>query len=105
MDLWTRNYREVQRVGRQYADSCFDIEGKRKLELNPEEQERLLKRIKFLQRQASQYLDSRKLLPKPPLWHYNPNDNTTHASSRQFKYDHLVPDAVVMNYGIQYMSL
>ena len=105
MDLWTRNYHEVQRLGRQYADSCFDYEGKRKLELTEEEQTKLLKRIKYLQEQASQFLDFKKLIPKPPLWQYNPNDKTTHASSREFKYDHLVSDKLIMDYGVQYMSL
>jgi hypothetical protein len=74
------------------------------LDFNNEELKSYFDDISAILKKSNKYLKQCGLTQKPPLWKYNPEDPTTHASSVAFKYKHKMSRFQIKMYGKDFMS-
>jgi len=95
MKEWLRCYDTVHDLGSQLKASqrTFDYDGKIIPAIHPlkkREQKAIEFNIRGLIQRSSGYLNHCGMPMPKPLWRYDKDDPTTHASSPEFKYQHLV---------------
>ena len=92
---WRRYYDQIHNLGKMLNDSYPSMDEHRNyvaptVNLRKDAQLNLEKEIKEWIDRCSKYLDSCGLRPEKPLWKFNIKDPTTHISSPDFAYKHLL---------------
>ena len=92
---WRRMYDKVRHLGQILKDSHerVDKDGNwlPALHLISQDAAKSIENeIKELVTKVNIYLDACGLMPEPSLWKYDPKDESTWASSKKFKFKHLL---------------
>lgn len=85
--VWNQ-YREKASKISERIGNCRDQYGN--IVLPKKELKLLIDEISAILKQSSNYMDKNGFRMPKPLWKYDEKDTTTHASSPDFKYGHLI---------------
>lgn len=87
---WLRYYRMAHTIK---SPARYNEERTRRVSIDTEIFEDFIQNVSYVLRQSSIYLNKRGYKLPKPLWKYNPDDETTWASSPNFAYGHLLKGA------------
>lgn len=85
VNVWRGWYNQVHILGEHLKDTFPDQYGNPpKVKISDEERIQLEKDIDHLLKMSDRYLDKCRLIPHPPKWNFDRNNETTWASSEKF---------------------
>jgi len=85
INIWIKKYRKVRQIG-----ELLKKANNGEYVFKDGERQQLLHKQEIIISSQSQYMNECGLPRAPILWHYNPKDESTWASSENFAYKHLL---------------
>lgn len=102
INVWNKYRLKADVIGR-HISSCQDKKT-RVINLDKDVLSSYVKEISCILLECSNYMDKCGLTMIPGLWKYNPQDPTTHPSSKKFLYKNRICKKVMRSYGKEFMA-